>query len=72
MIGFKRRKARVYVPKGVILSNWSKSLVSSPAVWWYIKRISGRTVPNLEREVQALGRYHHAHVPMEQEEATGT
>ena len=68
--GFKHRKAREYVPKGVVVANWTKALVSSPAAWWYIKRIAGRSVPGLEREVQSLGRFHHAHVTMEQPEAS--
>ncbi len=67
--GFKKRKSRVYVPKGVVVSNWGKALVASPAVWWYIKRIAGQSVPGLEREVAALGRFHHAHVPLSHEEA---
>lgn len=62
--GFLKRKSRVYVPKGVLLANWSKAFVNSPATWPYIRRLSGKTVPQLEAEVDALGRYHHSHVPV--------
>lgn len=61
--GFRRRKGRVYVPKNVIVSNWTKSLVNSPLAWPVLKRLASRAVPDMEREVEALGRFHHAHVP---------
>lgn len=62
--GFAKRKSRVYVPKGVLLSNWTKALANSPVVWPLLRRIAGRTVPQMEKEVDALGRYHHTHVPV--------
>ncbi|MET0766468.1 MAG: SDR family oxidoreductase [Aeromicrobium sp.] len=61
--GLARRKARVYVPKNVIVSNWTKSLVNSPLAWPVLKRMARKAVPDMEREVDALGRFHHAHVP---------
>ena len=61
--GFAKRKGRVYVPKNVIVSNWTKSLVNSPLVWPVLKKMASRAVPRMEREVDALGRFHHAHVP---------
>lgn len=61
--GFAKRKARVYVPKGVKVANWSKALVNSPLVWPFLKRLAGRSVPSMEAEVEALGRFHHSHVP---------
>lgn len=61
--GFEKRKARVYVPKGVLVSNWTKALVNSPLAWPYVRLLSGRTVPSMEKEVAALGRFHHSHVP---------
>lgn len=61
--GFGRRKGRVYVPKNVIVSNWTKSLVNSPLAWPVLKKLASRAVPDMEREVEALGRFHHAHVP---------
>jgi NAD(P)-dependent dehydrogenase (short-subunit alcohol dehydrogenase family) len=61
--GFAKRKARVYVPKNVIVSNWTKSLVNSPLAWPVLKRMAAKAVPDMEREVDALGRFHHSHVP---------
>ncbi|MBD8608689.1 SDR family oxidoreductase [Aeromicrobium sp. CFBP 8757] len=61
--GFAKRKGRVYVPKNVVVSNWTKSFVNSPVAWPVLKRMAGRAVPGMEREVEALGRFHHAHVP---------
>jgi NAD(P)-dependent dehydrogenase (short-subunit alcohol dehydrogenase family) len=61
--GFAGRKSRVYVPKGVGLASWTKALTGSPLVWPVLKRLAGRTVPQMEREVDALGRFHHTHVP---------
>ncbi|MCD9199533.1 SDR family oxidoreductase [Aeromicrobium wangtongii] len=61
--GFARRKARVYVPKNVMVSNWTKSIINSPAAWPVLKRMAARSVPSMEREVEALGRFHHSHVP---------
>jgi NAD(P)-dependent dehydrogenase (short-subunit alcohol dehydrogenase family) len=61
--GFAKHKGRVYVPKNVIVSNWTKSLVNSPIVWPVLKKMAARSVPSMEREVEALGRFHHAHVP---------
>ena len=62
--GFSKRKSRVYVPKGVLAANWSKALVNSPIVWPVMRRMAGKTVPQLEKEVTALGRSHHAHTPI--------
>lgn len=61
--GFAKRKGRVYVPGNVIVSNWTKSLVNSPLAWPVLKRMAATAVPDMEREVDALGRFHHAHVP---------
>jgi NAD(P)-dependent dehydrogenase (short-subunit alcohol dehydrogenase family) len=62
--GLAKRKTRVYVRRGVILANWSKPLVNSPAGWLVMKRLAAKHVPELEREVVALGRFQHAHVPL--------
>lgn len=67
LTGLEKRKARVYVPKGVKVANWSKSFVNSPAVWPVLKKLAGRSVDSMEREVEALGRFHHAHVPNAEE-----
>lgn len=64
LVGLAKRKSRVYVPKGVLLANWTKAFVNSPATWPYVRRLTRRTVPSLEREVAELGRFHHAHTPI--------
>ena len=69
LAGLAKRKSRVYVPKNVIVSNWTKSIVNSPVAWPVLKRIASRAVPGMEREVEALGRFHHAHVPETPSEA---
>lgn len=61
--GLAKRKGRVYVPKNVLVSNWTKSLVNSPLAWPVLKKMAAKAVPDMEREVEALGRFHHAHVP---------
>jgi NAD(P)-dependent dehydrogenase (short-subunit alcohol dehydrogenase family) len=63
LAGFAKRKSRVYVPGKVGVSNWTKALMNSPAVWPVLRRIAARTVPQMESEVDALGRFHHSHVP---------
>lgn len=63
LAGFEKRKSRVYVPKKVGVSNWTKALVNSPAAWPVLRRIAVKTVPQMEAEVEALGRFHHSHVP---------
>jgi NAD(P)-dependent dehydrogenase (short-subunit alcohol dehydrogenase family) len=62
--GFAKRKSRVYVPKGVLLANWTKALSTSAAMWPVMRRLAGRSVPQMEQEVDALGRFHHEHVPV--------
>ena len=62
--GFAKRKTRVYVPRGVIVANWSKSLINSPLGALVVQRVAKKHVPDLEREVAALGRFQHAHVPL--------
>lgn len=61
--GFAKRKARVYVPKGVGLANWTKALINSPLGFKAMQGQAADNVPKLEAEVEALGRFHHAHVP---------
>ncbi len=62
--GFAKRKARVYVPKGVGLANWGKALINSPLGFKATQKQAADHVPQLESEVAALGgRFHHAHVP---------
>ena len=69
--GFAHRKARVYVPKGVVVANFVKPIMSSVAVWPVLKRVVGAAVPSLEKDVAALGRFQHAHVPVTEEAPPG-
>lgn len=62
--GLARRKTRVYVPRGVVAANWSKALVNSPVGWAIMRPQLKKHLPDLEREVAALGRFQHAHVPL--------
>lgn len=64
LVGLAKRKSRVYVPKAVLLANWTKAFVNSPATWPYVRMLTRKTVPALEQEVAALGRFHHAHTPV--------
>lgn len=51
-----RRSSRVYVPQAVVITNFAKGLLNSPLTWRWAKRFAARTVPTLEREIDALGR----------------
>jgi hypothetical protein len=62
--GFAKRKARVYIPKGVVLANFTKPLANSVLMWPVIRRVSGKQVQSLEADVDNLGRFQHAHVPL--------
>lgn len=62
--GFEKRKARVYVKKSVLVSNWTKPLMNSPLAWPLVRRIAAGAVPQMEQEVDALGRFHHSHTPV--------
>jgi NAD(P)-dependent dehydrogenase (short-subunit alcohol dehydrogenase family) len=55
--GLARRRARVYVPRAVGVTNWAKGAVNSPLTWRWARRFAAQLVPSLEREVEALGRY---------------
>lgn len=62
--GLAKRKSRVYVKKSVVVSNWTKPLMNSPVAWPIVRRIAAGAVPQMEKEVDALGRFHHAHTPV--------
>ncbi|MDR7085418.1 NAD(P)-dependent dehydrogenase (short-subunit alcohol dehydrogenase family) [Aeromicrobium panaciterrae] len=62
--GFEKRKARVYVKKSVLVSNWTKPLMNSPLAWPLVRKIAAGAVPQMEKEVDALGRFHHSHTPV--------
>jgi NAD(P)-dependent dehydrogenase (short-subunit alcohol dehydrogenase family) len=55
--GLVRRRSRVYVPRAVVMANWAKAALNSPAAWPWMRRFAARAVPTLEREVEALGRH---------------
>jgi hypothetical protein len=55
--GVVRRRSRVYVPRAVVVANWAKAALNSPATWPWMRRFAAQVVPTLEREVEALGRY---------------
>jgi NAD(P)-dependent dehydrogenase (short-subunit alcohol dehydrogenase family) len=54
--GLERRRRRVYVPRAVGVANWAKGALNSPLAWPWMRRFAARSVPTLEREVEALGR----------------
>jgi NAD(P)-dependent dehydrogenase (short-subunit alcohol dehydrogenase family) len=55
--GLMRRRSRVYVPRAVIVANWAKGALNSPAAWPWMRRFAAEVTPTLEREVEALGRH---------------
>jgi NAD(P)-dependent dehydrogenase (short-subunit alcohol dehydrogenase family) len=55
--GLVRRRSRVYVPRAVVVANWAKAALNSPAAWPWMKRFAAEVTPALEREVEALGRH---------------
>src|SRR5439155_1548269 len=55
--GLARRRSRVYVPRAVIVANWAKAALNSPAAWPWMRRFAAQVVPTLEREFEALGRH---------------
>ena len=52
--GLVRRRSRVYVPRAVVVANWAKAALNSPAAWPWMRRFAAGVVPTLEREVEAL------------------
>jgi NAD(P)-dependent dehydrogenase (short-subunit alcohol dehydrogenase family) len=55
--GLVRRRSRVYVPRAVVVANWAKAALNSPAAWPWMRRFAAEVTPTLEREVAALGRH---------------
>jgi NAD(P)-dependent dehydrogenase (short-subunit alcohol dehydrogenase family) len=55
--GLARRRNRVYVPRAVVVANWAKAALNSPAAWPWMRRFAAEVTPALEREVEALGRH---------------
>ena len=54
--GLERRERRVYVPRAVAIANVAQGFVNSTLAWPWFKRFAGKSVPDVEREVDALGR----------------
>ena len=54
--GLARRRSRVYVPRAVVVANWAKAALNSPAAWPWMRRFAAQMVPTLERDFEALGR----------------
>jgi hypothetical protein len=55
--GLVSRRSRVYVPRAVVVANWAKAALNSPAAWPWMRRFAAQVTPTLEREVEALGRH---------------
>jgi NAD(P)-dependent dehydrogenase (short-subunit alcohol dehydrogenase family) len=55
--GLVRRRSRVYVPRAVVVANWAKAALNSPAAWPWMRRFAAQVVPALESECEALGRH---------------
>ena len=68
--GLARRRSRVYVPRAVVVANWLKGPLNSPAAWPWMRRFATQVTPALEREVAALGR-HDQLVPSSEDRAGG-
>jgi NAD(P)-dependent dehydrogenase (short-subunit alcohol dehydrogenase family) len=54
--GFEKRSPRVFVPRGVSLLYWLRSLITSSAGERTMTRDAAEMVPAMERDVAALGR----------------
>jgi NAD(P)-dependent dehydrogenase (short-subunit alcohol dehydrogenase family) len=52
--GLVRRRSRVYVPRAVVVANWAKTVLNSPAAWPWMRRFAAQVTPTLEREVVAV------------------
>jgi hypothetical protein len=55
--GIERRRRKIYVPRTVAIVQALRALVISPLGEFPIKRSARTMVPELEAEVQQLGRY---------------
>ena len=54
--GIERRARRVYVPRAAALVLWVRPVLASRAGEWAVLRRAGRLMPQMEAEVDALGR----------------
>lgn len=62
--GLAKRSRRVYVPRDVAVSHWTRQIFVSGLAEPVVRSMARRTVPRMEREVDRLGRTHSAHVPV--------
>lgn len=61
--GIGRRAARVYVPRSVIAANIARTVVASPLALRLMRSRLRRTVPQMETDVDRLGKSFSDHVP---------
>jgi NAD(P)-dependent dehydrogenase (short-subunit alcohol dehydrogenase family) len=54
--GFEQRRARVFVPRAAALTYWLRSLITSGAGERMTAAESAERVPQMERQIEALGR----------------
>jgi NAD(P)-dependent dehydrogenase (short-subunit alcohol dehydrogenase family) len=54
--GMEKRSARVYSPRSASILYWNRALMQSPTTLRVLKHILRNLMPELEREVQGLGR----------------
>ena len=60
--GIEKRAARVYVPRSVVLMNVLRPLLNGPVADLMTKTVVGPRMPEMEAEVDALGRSFATHV----------
>jgi NAD(P)-dependent dehydrogenase (short-subunit alcohol dehydrogenase family) len=61
--GIARRRSRIYVPRSVLAANVGRPLTSSPLVLRLMRSKLATLMPQLEQDVESLGRSFAAHVP---------
>jgi NAD(P)-dependent dehydrogenase (short-subunit alcohol dehydrogenase family) len=54
--GIERRARRIYVPRAAQIVQWLRPLLASAPAEWAVLRITGRLMPQMEAEVDSLGR----------------
>ncbi len=70
--GFEKRSARVYVPRGISLLYWFRSIVTSGAVERAMTREATTMVPRMEADIEKLGRSAAAHAAVINELDSGS
>ena len=64
--GMHKRARRVFVPGEVAVSHWTRQLLVSGLAEPFVNRMAKKSVPQMEREVDNLGRAHSKHIPVTQ------